>query len=420
MRIGIILHGPEIVDVGSAQRIIEIFAKEHEVTARLGGTMGRTAVIDAGLEDVIDISQGLTPSETIIALKDDIDIAILLNHGKTFDTGCHFGRIIASRLNPLDSPPLVHIERPDFGGGIIYYDKRSLGCAEYVQDVLKRNAADDIKYEHKYNLKIEKGSLMPSYIRSENGDKLEGWGTDDGGNVDGDGFFKGTIIRKIAGAYPGENIRLDGIVIGEVTHPDLEIVCMNGKVVELRGGRIKPHGLEKLEGRRIDLATVKVKTGHIRRSPHIPRIKRIPLRMIKIKKDGEKDGEKDGTQSDADTITVAFIDHCAESTFEIIRDADIAITVGDDTTSIASDILTRLGIAVIGIIDGDLDGVLEDAAVPVGSVIIRVRAGYDDVVGREVGTQLMKGKQHTTAQYNEILSQVLAVAEKYIEDIKYY
>lgn len=409
MRIGIILHGPEIVDVGSAQRIIEIFNKEHEVTARLGGTMGRTAVIDAGLEDVIDISQGLTPSETIIALKDDIDVAILLNHGKTFDTGRHFGRIIASRLNPLDSPPLVHIERPDYGGGIIYYDKRSLGCAEYVRDVLKRHDASDIKYE--YDLKIEKGSRMPSYLRSENGDMVEGGKDGDGGNVDGGAdHCKGTIIRKIAGAYPGENIRLDGIVIGEVTHPDLEIVCMDGKVVELRGGRIKLHGLEKLEGRKINLATVKVKTGHIRRSPHIPRVKRTSLRMM----------EKDDTKSDTGSVKVALIDHCAESTFEIIKDADIAITVGDDTTSIASDILTRLGIAVIGIIDGDLDGVLEDAAVPAGSVIIRVRPGYDDVVGRVVGQQLMKGRQHTTAQYDEILAQVLAVAEKYIEDIKYY
>lgn len=82
MRIGIILHGPEIVDVGSAEKIIGIFKKEHDVNARLGGTMGRTAVLDAGLENVIDISGGLTPSETIIAMKNDIDLAILLNHGK--------------------------------------------------------------------------------------------------------------------------------------------------------------------------------------------------------------------------------------------------------------------------------------------------------------------------------------------------
>lgn len=384
MRIGIILHGPEIIDVGSAQRIIEIFQKEHEVIAKLGGTMGRTAVIDAGLEDVIDISHGLTPSETIIALKDSIDVAILLNHGKTFDTGRHFGRIIASRLNPLDPLPLVHIERPDFGGGIIYYCQRALGCAEYVRDVMKEH------YEA-YDLRIEKGSLMPSYVSSEDGGRRE--------------------VRKIAGAYPGENIRLDGIVIGEVTHPDLEIVCMDGKVVELRGGEIKPHGLEKLEGRMIDLARVKVKTGHIRRSPHIPRVKRTSMNAK----------QPDDAKRDADSITVALIDHCAESTFELIGNADIAITVGDDTTTIASDILTRLGIAVIGITDGDIDDVLEDAAVPIGSVIIRVRTGYDDVVGREVARQLMGGKQKITAtSYDEILVRVLALAEKYIEDIKYY
>ena len=58
MRIGIILHGPEIVDVGSARKIIGIFNKEHDVTAKLGGTMGRTAVLDAGLENIIDISRG--------------------------------------------------------------------------------------------------------------------------------------------------------------------------------------------------------------------------------------------------------------------------------------------------------------------------------------------------------------------------
>ncbi|MFZ3059033.1 MAG: DUF2117 domain-containing protein [Candidatus Methanoperedens sp.] len=43
MRIGIILHGPEIIDVGSAKRIISIFNWEHDVMAKLGGTMGRTA-----------------------------------------------------------------------------------------------------------------------------------------------------------------------------------------------------------------------------------------------------------------------------------------------------------------------------------------------------------------------------------------
>jgi len=53
-------------------------------------------------------------------------------------------------------------------------------------------------------------------------------------------------------------------------------------------------------------------------------------------------------------------------------------------------------------------------------LLLCVRPRSDDVVGCVVGTQLMKGKQYITAQYDEILAQVLAVAEKYIEDIKYY
>lgn len=370
MRIGIILHGPEIIDMGSAQRIIEIFKQEHEVIVKLGGTMGRTAVLDAGLEDVIDISEGLTPSETIIALKDCIDLAILLNHGKTLDTGRHFGRIITSKLNP-NSKPLVHIERPDCDGRIIYYCSRAKRCAEYVKKML-------MKYYENYDLPIERGSIIPLYIRTE-GDML---------------------IRRICGAFPGENIRVDGIAIGTIAHPEPEIVCKDGRVVELRGVNIKPHGLEKLKNRRIDLFTAKVKTGNIRRTMHKPRVKTA--------------------QSGTYFKTVTIIDHCAESTFELIKDANIVITVGDDTTAIAADILTRFGIPIIGITDGDLDCILEDSAVPTGSVIIRVWAGFDDIIGREIFERLMRGKQRFHLKGDELLSQILELAQKYIVEIKYY
>lgn len=45
----------------------------------------------------------------------------------------------------------------------------------------------------------------------------------------------------------------------------------------------------------------------------------------------------------------------AEDAFEAAPGASLAVTVGDDTTQIAADILARLGIPVIGIVDGDLD-----------------------------------------------------------------
>jgi len=369
MRIGIVLHGPEIVDMGSAKRIIDIFRKEHEVAAKLGGTMGRTAVLDAGLEDVVDISKGLTPSETINAMKDSIDLAILLNHGKTLETGFKFGQIVASKLDP--SLLFLHIESPDACGRIFYYGHEVKKCAQYVRKFLRMH------HEH-YDLQVEEGSRVPLHIRRE-------------GNK---------VIRRIAGAFEGENIRLEGIVIGEVAQTGPEIICRDSAVFELRGIKAKPHGLEKLRSRKIDLFTAKVKTGSIRRTKHKPRIKKSKIE---------------------ESRTVAIIDHSAESTFELIKGASIVITVGDDTTMVAADILTRLGIPIIGITDGDLDCILPEAEVPEGSVIIRVREGFDDIVGHEVNEKLMKGKQQIVMQKSSDLpARILALAEIYIVDVRYY
>jgi len=369
MRIGIILHGPEIVDVGSARKIIDIFNKEHEVTARLGGTMGRTAVLDARLEKIIDISKGLTPSETILEMKHDIDLAILLNHGKTIDTGRYFGRIVASKLD--NSLPFVHIERLYFQGRIIYYYQPAKRCAEFVMNYI-------MKYEETCDMSVEPGIPAPSHVR-----------------IEGD-----CVIRGIGGAFAGENIRVEGVVIGEVTNPDIEIACREGKIIRLRGIQAKPHGLEKLENRRIDLFTAKVKTGGIRRTKSKPRIGNIESRKS--------------------NNTISIIDHAAESTFELVKDAELVITVGDDTTTIAADILTRLGIPVIGIIDGDIDGVIENTVVPEGSIIIRVMPGSDDVVGREVSQELMKGKQQIIYDRDDLTTKILALAEKYIVEVTYY
>ncbi len=368
MRIGIVLHGPEIIDAGGAKNIIEAF-REHEVIAKLGGTMGRTAVLDAGLEDMIDISQGLTPSETLNGLKDSIDLAILLNHGKTLETGKHFGRMVASKL--VSTLRFVHIESPDCNGRIIYYTPQAKGCAEHVKKIL-------MKRDKNYDLQIEQDDPNPLCIRSEGG----------------------VVVRSICGAFPGEHIRLDGIIIGEITGPEPEIVCKEGSIVEFRDGKIKPHGLEKLKSRKIDLFTARVKTGHIRRTKHRRKVKTVPEKPFK---------------------TVAIIDHCAESTFELVEDAGIVITVGDDTTSIAADILTRFGVPIIGITDGDLDCILEDTEIPTGSVIIRVREGFDDIVGREVFEKLMKSEQKLHMQNSkELLAGIIALAEKYVVYARYY
>jgi hypothetical protein len=355
--------------MGSAGKIIYIFKNEHEIIAKLGGTMGRTAVLDADLENIIDISCGLTPSETIISLKNEIDLAILLNHGKTMDTGRYFGQIIASRIDNL--MPFVHIERPDIGGSIIYYHPPAQRFAQFVRNFLAKN-------NNAYDLPVEYGQPAPSYVK----------------------IHEDRVIRRIGGAFAGENIRLDGVVIGEVIEPDVKIICKDGKIVELQGIKEKPHGLEKLENRIIDLFRAKVKTGGIRRTGHKTKIGNIvPGRS---------------------SLEIAIIDHCAESTFEIVKNAGLVITVGDDTTTIAADILARLGIPVIGIVDGDIDGVLENTVVPDGSVIIRVRPGFDDIVGREVSREYMGEKHFLRQNKDDLIKNILLIASKYVVEVTYY
>ena len=56
MEIGVVVHGPMIIDSGYALKIIEFLSNFADVRCRLGGTMGRTAVIDAAMEDKIDVS----------------------------------------------------------------------------------------------------------------------------------------------------------------------------------------------------------------------------------------------------------------------------------------------------------------------------------------------------------------------------
>ena len=98
MRIGIVVHGPNIIDSGYALKLINLLEEYGEIKVRLGGTMGRTAVIDASLENVIDISRKLVPSDSLrIFHDDDVDVIFLLNYGKS-DGSVIFRRFCPSHL----------------------------------------------------------------------------------------------------------------------------------------------------------------------------------------------------------------------------------------------------------------------------------------------------------------------------------
>jgi hypothetical protein len=118
-----------------------------------------------------------------------------------------------------------------------------------------------------------------------------------------------------------------------------------------------------------------------------------------------------------------IIDHLAENTFEIAKDADMAVVVGDDTSVVAGDLLTRLGIPMIGITDGDRDGITHHAHMPPGSVIIRVSPGNDDIVGRLVREEIFGGVGRMKVGgdgFEEILASVLRLAGEQVEEVLRY
>lgn len=340
LRIGVIVHGPGIIDSGYAKKIIEVLSEYGVVSCKLGGTMGRTAVIDGNLEDIIDISEKLLPSQSIKLLSKSNDILFLLNYGKSTVTGHTFGyKVLGNAGKDIN---LVQIERPgEDDGTIIQWNEKS--------DVtLINSVATDL------NLPVIKADEVKSLVKD-----LTGYDKNNS-----------RIERKIAGVSPGENIMVNGTIVGKATSDELVIIGEDNHIVEMIGGIIKQHGLEKLG--EVDLSTAIVKTGLLRKADNIkPRI---------IEHESN------------DNLVVAFLDHAAEDIYKY-RDVDLLVSVGDDTTLLSSDILYRFNIPIIGITDGDLDKVVLEGFKHKDSIIIQVEQGNDDIIGHKIHDCLFDGKE---------------------------
>ncbi len=347
MKIGVVVHGPQIVDTGFAEKILRLLENYGTVKARLGGTMGRTAVIDAKLEDVIDISLKLLPSQSIDKISEDSDVVFLINYGKSIVTGHAFGYKVMSRCK--SDPDLIQIERPGESDGSV------IPWKPHLNDMAEKVAND-------LNLKV----ISPSSVV----DSME---TNSLYNSTED---ENVVYRKIAGVSADENIFLNGIVVGKSTSSDVTLIAKNGILTQILGGKIKEHGVEKLG--RIELDSAVVKTGLLRRSRIKPRI---------IERNNEQIYNKDNSK-----LNISYLSHAAEDIYKL-KDADLVVTVGDDTTLVAADILYRFRVPIIGITDGDLDRVVEEGFRTVGSMIVELESGYDDIIGEKIFSELFNGHQ---------------------------
>jgi len=306
------VHGPEAVDSGLAIEVIERTARMGRVEARVGGATAVAAVIDAGLEDVISTASKELPSVAITKAVGDSGLILLVNSGKDRSSSLAFGRLVMSRVQ-AGRTPVVQV---DNGLNVIWSgdDEAMIG----IRDVLQGEVLD----------------------------------------LRGQRPQEGDTDRKLSGVRPGENIWINGHVIGRAVSEN--VVISQGLEGELmtQGVELKATGIGRLGS--FDLRTAVIRSGQVRRT----RAKARSLRSL--------------------GRSICLIDHCAEESVYRCRDAAYVVTVGDDTSKIASALLYRLGIPVIAITDGDEDGISYEELLYPGSYVFRLLPGNDDQVGAEI------------------------------------
>ncbi len=371
--LAVLIHGPEVIDEGETGEALARLRKAgFEVEAALGGITGKTAVIDAGLQHTIDISKDMKPSEVIkYFLKHDLVFIVLVNHAKTETSGFMLGEGILR--NFVDS-----------GGAT---ENLSFVQLEYRSRIIIRwrvNAEDEAVFKDITGLFTEFEVREPYKLESRCKKESD------------------LVYRELKGVHPGDKIVVDGVIVGMASRGDsVTLVARDGQLVDIQGGTLIQHNLVKLPP--LDLENELIKTASV-------------IRRTKPKFIG--DGSRKGTEK-----KVAGFFYTVEPLFPKIesQDADIAVAViiGDDTTCIAGDILKRFGIRMIGITDGDADGLIEGIKsgaldeyakfMPADSMIIRLKPERDDIVGEKIKAEIFMGGEELELDGD---------VEKHFEDLK--
>ncbi len=349
MRFGIVVHGPEVIDSGTAQQVMDRLSEEGEVLATLGGAMGLAAVMDAGLEGRMTIVPRQLVSDALLAMDRQADVVALLNQAKSRASGAAFGRMVVEKVIPELTRPLVQVD----DGFYLIWKEGAIGpLADLIEE-----------------LGLER---LPRPDR----------GTDRSDR------------RVLNGVQPGENIWINGTVVGRATSSEVAVELTDGKLL-FENVEVKDHGLEKVKV--ADLSKAIIRSGSVRRTSAAARAVPPP-------------------ESDR----LILVDHRAEDAIFRARGARAAVTVGDDTTCISASLLARLGVPVIGIIDGDEDGICRDRAAAPGSVIIVLRPGNDDQLGARVRQEIFEGREEArwADDLDELVRRIAGLAGSALLEVK--
>lgn len=343
--IGVLFHSPEVFDSFCAQEVIEAIGKIDDIKCTLAGTMCRTAVIDSGITD-IEICKK-TPSRCLADLSRTVDSVIIVTYGKSENSGMVLGKMIGERSG-IDIP-LIQLEC-----STRVFMEWILGANSELIEILKGFGFRRVS--------------SPQFKKSV-------W------RKNGKGF------RRLQAACIDDFILVEGIIVGKVVKEDVIFICERGCITNIKGANVNSHGLDHLKKfGKIDISRVKIgSTPSIRRIEHIPKI--TPTRGN----------------------GVAFVDHAAMYVYDLTKDIEGVVTVGDDTTDIVGDIMYRFQIPIIGIVDGDKNGLLKDIQFTNGSV--KITTDSDDKFGEKVFIEVFDGRQKIEKSFKDTYADILAMGK---------
>lgn len=345
MRIAVFFHMPGIFDSGWAKKILDLLRSEHEVRAFTYGTMGRTALLDSGMEGEVEFVPG-EPSEVLAKTSEEVDALVLPMYASSpLKSHAHCWHLV--RASGVKKP-VVEVEAK--GGWVIPWTEGAEELARWMAVNL--------------GMKLRE---PPSF---------------------GEVFWSagGRNHRRLLGVEVGDHVLVNRMVVGRAVSEEVVLVEEKGRLVEIRGVELKPNVWKKLEGMgKIDLRKIRLEsTPSLRPSPPEPRVKEGPRGK-----------------------GVVLIDHAGYHVYELARETEGAVVIGDDTSCVVGDILFRLGKPVVGIVDGDRDGLLAKIHFTKGSLLLTVEE--DDQVGREIREKVFGGGERTGKGFGEVKEEILSL-----------
>jgi len=368
--LGVVLHSPEVTELGITAKFLNTLDDAgFRYHAILGGVMGRLAILDAKLETKVFINHPYKPSDAIdYLIKRNVDLIILLNQAINKESGITFGLQVVenSSLLPFFKLPIIQLDRI------------------HTKDAFLINWTIDhpqfqIWLEHHFQV-TPISPPPPKETLRKNGD---------------------FITRILRAVQRDDKILINGVVIGEVNADMVEITTKSNRFYELRGGRLIEHGIQKLG--LVDLTTARITT--------LKSLRRVPPSSIRILKSSKKKGN------------IAMLTWRGEQVYYHADKIDCLVSIGDDTTFVSTDILSRFSKPIIGIIDGDSEGILyynltlEQLAelAPPNSLFLQVRPETDDKVGRLIQRDIFKKQVKIRYSNLTLLKQkILKLAADYL------